>query len=412
MISSIFNLQNPWRQGRDVPFDLRSREILDLVLQNLENRKLLGLVGSRQVGKSSLLFLTIRHLLEEGVPPSRIFYFNLDDLKLHELFADTPSFVDFIGPNRERVFVFIDEIQRLSTPGLFLKSMHDLGLNMKIVYSGSSQLEIASKMKEHLVGRTRQFEIQRLSFSEHLEFRRPITRSEALADMMIFGTYPEVALIHGDTERILTIKDIYQSYVEKDLVDHLKVRDVDGFNRLLALLAGQIGNLLNVEGLARTVRVPRTLVTEWLAVLEKTFIIRRVYPFHRNYGKELTKAPKVYFMDLGLRNFILDRFSPLDRREDTGALFENLVLLELLAADPHRLSRIHFWRTTNQTEIDFVVTRGEAITAIETKWRKAAPPRAFRSFVSHYPKAETRVVGREDFLADQPPFKRDWSGYI
>ncbi|MFP4585742.1 MAG: DUF4143 domain-containing protein, partial [Desulfococcaceae bacterium] len=101
------------------------------------------------------------------------------------------------------------------------------------------------------------------------------------------------------------------------------------------------------------------------------------------------------------RNFILDRFTPLDRREDIGALFENLVLLELLAADPHGLSRFHYWPTTNQTEIDFIVTRGEAITAIETKWRKSPPPRGFRSFMGHYPEAETRLVSREDFWGDQ-----------
>jgi predicted AAA+ superfamily ATPase len=398
MISSIFDLQNPWRRGGDVPFDLRPRDILALILENLSNRKILGLVGSRQVGKSSLLFLMIRHLLDHDVHPGRIFYFNLDDLKLHELFSDKPAFVDFISPDsRERSYVFIDEIQRLSTPGLFLKALHDLGLNLKIVYSGSSQLEISSKMKEHLVGRARQFEIPRLSFSECRAFRHPVTREEALSGLMIFGGYPEVALTPGETDRLLAIKDIYQSYVGKDLVEHLQVRDVDGFNRILALLAGQIGNLLNVEGLARSARIPRHRVEDWLSILEQTFVIRRVYPFHRNYGKELTKTPKLFFMDLGLRNFILDRFMPLDRREDIGALFENLVLLELLAADPHGLSRFHYWRTTNQTEIDFIITRGEAITAIETKWRKSAPPKGFRSFVGHYPEAETRLVSREDF---------------
>jgi hypothetical protein len=105
MISSIFDLQNPWRRGGGVPFDLRPRDILALILENLSNRKILGLVGSRQVGKSSLLFLMIRHLLDHEVHPGRIFYFNLDDLKLNELFSDTPAFVDFISPESTIDFI-------------------------------------------------------------------------------------------------------------------------------------------------------------------------------------------------------------------------------------------------------------------------------------------------------------------
>ena len=159
MIKEIFELQNPWRTTVDYPFNFKNREILKALLDNLDNRKILGLIGSRQVGKSSLLYLIVQHLIKNNVKVNNIFYFNLDDRKLHELYENIPEFLHFLGGShpKEKKFVLIDEIQRLPNPGLFLKELYDLHLNFKIIYSGSSQLEIKSKLKEYLVGRSRQF---------------------------------------------------------------------------------------------------------------------------------------------------------------------------------------------------------------------------------------------------------------
>ena len=170
MIREIFDLQNPWRFKSDYLFGLMERDILGPVLDNLENRKMLGMIGSRQVGKSSIIYLIIQFLIENEVDVNNIFYFNLDDLKLHELFDSIPDFIYFLGKAGKKKYIFIDEVQRLENPGLFLKEIYDLDLNIKIIYSGSSQLEIKSKLKEHLVGRARQFNIHRLSFKEHLHF--------------------------------------------------------------------------------------------------------------------------------------------------------------------------------------------------------------------------------------------------
>ncbi len=173
MIRDIFLLQNPWRTQTDFPFKLKNRNILPLLINALSSPKnILGLIGSRQVGKSSLMFLLIQHLLQHGTNSQNIFYFNLDDLKLHELFDNMPDFIDFTGAKNGGIFIFIDEVQRLENPGLFLKALYDLGLNIKIIYSGSSQLEIKSKLREHLVGRGRQFEIQRLCFEEFTAAQR------------------------------------------------------------------------------------------------------------------------------------------------------------------------------------------------------------------------------------------------
>jgi predicted AAA+ superfamily ATPase len=398
MIKEIFELQNPWRFKAGFSFNLKDRDIISHIINNLDNNKIIGLIGSRQVGKSSIIFLMIQHLIRKNIPPQSIFYFNLDDLKLQELFYDIPEFIQFIGKENARKFIFIDEIQRLKNPGLFLKELYDLGLNIKIIYSGSSQLEIKSKLKEHLVGRVRQFEIHRLSFSEYLSFAAPVTKKQALTDMLVFGSYPAVALETQKFEKKMILKDIYQSYIEKDITDFLRVENTQAFNLMAGLLANQSGQLLNIDNLATSLKITRKETEKYISILEQTFIIKRIYPFYRNYKKEITKTPKIYFMDLGLRNYAANNYNDIDHRNDQGNLFENFFLLELLCKDQLSQNKINFWRTTNQTEIDFIVTGENGVEAIEVKWEKETIPKSFQTIVKYYPEISTKIVTKKYFL--------------
>lgn len=397
----IFLRQNPWRTDPVYPFRFQKRDILEELMGNLGNPKILGLIGSRQVGKSSLLFLLIDHLLKSGIKSKNLFYFNLDDFALRPLFKDVMTFLHFIEEDsdpQERKYVLIDEIQHLDTPGLFLKELFDLKLNLKLVYSGSSQIEIRSKLREHLVGRAREFPIQRLSFKEYLRFTAPTTREHALNDFLIFGSYPEVALTALDKERKRILQDIHQSYIQKDVIDFLRVEDPAAFNKLLILLAHQVGALLNIQSLAKVLEIPRVLVKKYITMLENTFIIKLIYPFFKNYKKEITKSPKIYFLDLGLRNFMLGNFQALELREDQGKLFENFFFLDLLNRSSDGFSVINYWRTTNQTEVDFILGRGMEAEAIEVKWNKKTIPRSFATLKQYYPDMKLRVVTREDYL--------------
>lgn len=398
MIREIFDLQNPWRFKSDYLFGLMERDILGPVLDNLENRKMLGMIGSRQVGKSSIIYLIIQFLIENEVDVNNIFYFNLDDLKLHELFDSIPDFIYFLGKAGKKKYIFIDEVQRLENPGLFLKEIYDLDLNIKIIYSGSSQLEIKSKLKEHLVGRARQFNIHRLSFKEHLHFSHPTTRKQTMEDVLIYGSYPAVAIEKNKIEKKLSIKDIYQSYIEKDLVDFLRVSNINAFNNLLILLANQIGGFLNIDSLSKSLKIPRKETERYIDILENTFIIKRVFPFYKNYKKEITKTPKIYFMDVGLRNFVINNFNELALRNDQGDLFENFYFLELLKNDHYLLDRVNYWRTTNQTEIDFIITKENHIEAVEVKWEKESTPKSFETIKKYYPEIETKVVAKRQFF--------------
>ncbi len=401
MIKEIFRLQNGWIDNPNYEFPAFEREIETVLASQLSSQLIIGLIGSRQVGKSSIIYRTIKKLINEGVSTSDILYFNLDDLKLHEFFTDITQFVQFvgreIGSKSSRKYIFIDEIQRLENPGLFLKELYDLKLNYKIFYSGSSQLELKSKLKENLVGRVRVFEIKRLSFAELLTFASPITEKEALEHILIFGTYPGVCLEKSNIEKKLLIKDIYQSYIQKDITDFLKINNYHVFNNLLIALAAQSGCLLNIDNLSKSLRISRKDIEHFINVLEGTFIIKRIYPFFRNYKKEITKTPKVYFLDNGLRNFILNNFNSLNVRNDTGSLFESFVFTEIDKLDFHSIQKINYWRTTNQTEIDFIVQNDFGSFAIEVKWNKESLPKSFTTFNKYYPKTNCFLINKNNF---------------
>ena len=145
-------------------------------------------------------------------------------------------------------------------------------------------------------------------------------------------------------------------------------------------------------------RVSRLKIEEFLNILEQTFICKRIYPFHKNYSKEITKTPKLYFLDLGLRNFILNNFNDLSLRTDKGSLFENFYLTEILSEDFYSMKKVNFWRTINKTEIDFIVHDNSKLNAIEIKWSNSKRPKSFSSIESLYPEIDTEVVTTEKYL--------------
>ncbi len=261
-------------------------------------------------------------------------------------------------------------------------------------------MEIKAKTKEHLVGRSRIFIINRLSFNEYLDFAAPITLQETLNNILLYGSYPAVAKENNIMGKKLRIKDIFQSYVQKDLIDFLDIKDIDKYNKFLVKAAMQAGNLLNIQSIAKELSTPRNKIEEFLNILEYTFICKRIQPFHKNYNKEIRKTPKLYFLDMGLRNFILNNFNSLDLRTDVGSLFENFVFNELLANDNYSMKKINFWRTTNKTEIDFIVQQQGQIKAIEVKWNSNRKPKSFQTIETLYPEIETMLITKENYLTE------------
>ena len=156
--------------------------------------------------------------------------------------------------------------------------------------------------------------------------------------------------------------------------------------------------MLNIDNLSKILKIRRNIVEDYISMLENTFIIKRIFPFHKNYNKEITKTPKVYFLDLGIRNFLINNFEDVSLRNDSGSLFENLFFIEYLSNDFYSLSKINYWRTTNQTEVDFIINNTKRTYAIECKLSESKNPKSFKTIESYYPDFKTIVINKDNFI--------------
>jgi hypothetical protein len=284
-----------------------------------------------------------------------------------------------------------------------LKYLYDEHRNaIKILASGSSAFYLDKKFKDSLAGRKKIFNVLTVSFREFLRFKGEpalaekdlralsIAEKEIISRLYqeygIWGGYPRVVLA-PPAAKIDVLRDIAYSYIKKDVLE-AGIRREEVFYKLCKLLAAQVGNLVNASELAGTLGVSKTAVDNYLAVMQKSFHIRLVRPFFKNMRKELTRMPKVYFLDTGLRNFFADNFKPFDMREDSGVLLENVVFRQLL--ESYDADEIKFWRTTQGHEIDFIVRDAQAI---EVKMQPAQMrERNYVAFHEQYPNATFSIV--------------------
>jgi predicted AAA+ superfamily ATPase len=264
--------------------------------------------------------------------------------------------------------------------------------------SGSSTFEIKKKFKESLVGRTVNFELYPLSFEEFLIFKKNkySLKKENLKkvndelvllaeEYIRFGGYPQIVLENSEEKKKTYLSQIISTYVKKDIRDLGNIRNISAFNKLLELLASQSGQILNVLELSNTLQTERNTILEYLDLLEQTFIIKRVTPFHQNLRSELSKNPKIFFIDTGLMHLLWLKDFP---KVIFGNAFETFVFSELL-----RLHKpLHFWRTANKQEIDFILADNR-IYAIEVKLNfQNQDNRHLKTFAENYP-CRTIVLG-------------------
>ena len=349
-----------------------NRKLVNEILPLLKTKEIIVIHGARQVGKSSVMeYLTKNHIKES------YFYMDLENIEYLELCNKGPlavyQFLTGRGINLDkRLILLIDEIQYLKNPSNFLKIFHDHYANIKLIVSGSSSFDIKRKFKESLVGRTIEFELFPLDFEEFLEFKNkkyviknensPEINKELISlfeEYNYFGAYPKIVLENNEENKKLMLSQIISTYVKKDIRDLGNIRDIESFNKLLVVLASQSGNLLNMEELSNTIGIDQKTIKEWLFLLESTYIIKLVRPFHKNIRSELTKNPKVFFIDTGLMHLLHLKIFP---KTLLGNSFENSFFSELLK---NKID-FNFWRTTNKQEIDFIV-QNKQISAIETK---------------------------------------------
>jgi len=384
--------QNPWLVRKDQPIlaipNFRNRLQLDMLMLPEWDRLWTVLVGPRRAGKTTLGKYLCQQLLNQG-RFKELLYLNCD-LEGVRTWLKSPLFIqegmkqfDLTSP-----IIFIDEVQRLPSPGLLLKTIADLNLPIKMIASGSSQLELKSKVQEHLTGRQLSSIILPLSFGEW-------EASANLEQWLVYGSYPQI-VDSQLKERLLG--QLYQDYIAKDIIETLKLGQPDIFQRLLGLIAHSSGQLVNYNQLAADCQVSVSTIRHYVSIAQQTYVLASVLPFVGNRRSELTRNPIFYFIDNGFRNYALRNFGDPTYRSDLGLLVESLIFQELYKFITQKFLdySIHYWRTKSGAEVDFVVRKNDdRILPIEVKYKNLTEPkisRGYHSFLQAYQPKRAVVI--------------------
>lgn len=391
------------------------------IIPFLDRKEVIALIGSRQVGKTTLLRRIDSHFQELGKKTKFLTFEKREDLSL---FQD--DIEDFKRIIKGYDCVIIDEFQYAREGGKKLKYLYDT-TDIKFVISGSSSLELTFSTGKYMVGRLLSFELYPISFRESLYVRdkesynllednipEDILQFEVkngfggvinqklsayLEEYAVFGGYPEVVLSSGEKVKNKILEGIVDSYLLRDIKGLLNFASEDKLIRLSKFLAAQAGNLVKYEEIANSADLNYTETKKNLNILDNTFIIDFLSPFYTNKRLELSKNKKVYFIDPGFRNFLLSDFRKIADRQDAGNIVENLVYLQLKRTE--HFDSLKYWRTKSKAEVDFVLeNKGEVIPAEVKYSSKRAVGKSFYSFLEKF-KPSQAIIFTKDYLGEE-----------
>jgi len=351
------------------------------------------LIGARQVGKTSLM--------ESVELKGEKLFLNGQDAEIAALFQKLSIVEQYLKSylNKNlKGYLMLDEFQYISGISTIMKLLTDKYPSLRILCSGSSSLKILQEVEESLAGRVRVIEVSSLSFEEYILFKDEklyrlyqsfdgntetsaltVQISHLFAEYLIYGGLPRAALLATPEEKIAVLDDIYTTYLLKDVRNYVENEFIVGFNKILRILALQIGNMVNINRISIETGVPYKKCEEYIYLLEQMYIIKMLEPYEANRRKSITKMKKVFFCDTGLRNMIAKNFNDIDFRMDNGAIFENYIMLELWQNKPAG-GTLHFFRTSDGAEVDFVLNNLREQIAVESKYKTMLKPVSLVAF--------------------------------
>ena len=368
------------------------RKLTAELLRLLREYPVVSILGPRQAGKTTLAKMA---LLDYD-------YVNLEIPEERELAETDPK--AFLGQFKRPVI--IDEIQRVPNLLSYIQGIVDeKNKNGLYVITGSHQLELRAALTQSLAGRVGLLHLLPLSLSE---LKQAGIEFDSFSEMIFKGFLPR---IYDQKQRPRTAySNYYQTYIERDVRQLIHLKDVSLFEKFMKLLAGRVGQVINYSSLSNDIGVDLKTIKNWLSVLEASFLIVKLPPFHNNFGKRAIKSPKYYFIDTGLLSFLLgiQQASQIKRDPLVGSLYENLIVIECLKAQYNQgeVSSLYFYRDANGNEVDVVVDRGRSITLVEIKSSSTFTARflsgiqRIKSITDHVDQAFVVYNGESKILSD------------
>lgn len=365
--------------------ETQKRQIAEYILPWMNHGKALIILGARQVGKTTLL--------KQIFPKNQdILWLNADDIHVRDRFQELSisNLQSIVGSYK---IIIIDEVQRIKNCGLMLKLLVDNFEDTQVLATGSSALEIADTIFEPLTGRNIVFKLYGFTLKELYPKASPFEMEQHIPFHLIYGTYPEICTKRDKAYTLLS--HLSDQYLYKDVLIWKDIRKPELLQKLLKLLAFQIGSEVSINELANNLKVKSETIESYIDLLEKSFVIFRLNAFSNNPRKEITKMSKIYFWDNGIRNSIVNQFNPIQLRDDSGPLWENFIITQRLKHNANHNLKVesYFWRNYNQSEVDYIEVDGHGqIWAYEFKYSSIKKSRSSKAFINAYPAAHFSTI--------------------
>lgn len=406
------------------PAKVYERDLLNEIEPFLNTKEIIAIIGSRQVGKTTLLQIIFKKLSQKRKCLFLTFE-NRSDLEIFE--SDIENFKTLYCQDYQAIF--IDEFQYAKDAGAKLKFLYDT-TNVKFFITGSSSLEIKEAGK-YLVGRVFKFNLDSFSFSEYLRavdpsfFRvvksgfdilnnillssKTVTLSDPIKSKnlasklqnyfeqyLIFGGYPRVVASTNTEEKIQVLSSIIDNYLLREIRSLLHLATENELLNLTRFLSLQTANMISYRELSGSTELNFQEVKKHLQILQQTLVVDLLYPYYKNRRTEIVKNPKVFFLDNGFRNKVIDNFSDFTKRTDGGALAENFVFNSLRSDG----LKLNFWRSKSQAEVDFVTEKAGELLPLEVKYSpigKMVVGKSLFSFINKYSPKKAIITTNGDF---------------
>jgi predicted AAA+ superfamily ATPase len=375
-----------------------SRTIEKKLIDQIDYNKAILIFGSRQVGKTTL----VKDMMKKvGVG---FVYFNGDEIITRNLWRNdqVPILIQSFGDIK---LIVLDEAQVVENVGSICKQVIDAELDIQLILTGSSALNMANLTQEPLTGRKWEYLLYPISCAEIIENSGVPEFLKRLPQYLIYGCYPEVVTNLNNAQQILN--NLAGSYLYKDVLALTGLKKPLLLEKILKALAWQVGSEVSLNEVSRTVGADTKTVDSYIHLLEQVYVVYRLGAYSGNLRNEINRKKKIYFYDNGIRNALIGNYSLPDNRNDIGALWENYLIIErkkLLAYNGF-YGHTCFWRSKAHAEVDYMEEIDGKLYAYEFKWNPAAKSRFPQSFLEAYKPAVTEVIHRDNFwqwLKDYP----------
>jgi len=363
------------------------RKIFENILREVKTREIILIIGSRQVGKSTILEeIYNNHIDWKSIFINADFDDSIINLVSSKDLLWMLKLKWYKENSEENFYVFIDEFQKIKNIWTIIKWLYDTHKNIKFFLSGSSSILINKVFGDSMLGRKKTFFLDKLNFREFLEFKQNKNLLEiydnideiiniwifekdflmAFEEYTTFWWYPNVVLENTKDDKIKVLEEVYNSYLQKDIKDFFSLEHYNDIKRLFIYLTSINTNFLKINSISNELWITNYNLKKYLSIIEWTYIIENVKPFFTNNIKTITKTNELFFTDTWFYNYILKNFSDINLRLDRWNLIENIVFTEI-NKNKSLLTELFFFRDTKGLEVDLILKKENLTIPIEIK---------------------------------------------